>query len=210
MTQSASIMKDAVHVFDKDYTALKSYLLGRNYYMALRCMAFARELHSGTRKDGRTPEFHHQIRINFTCLNLRGVRNEELVQCLGFLHDTPEDKNISHALLAHEFNDEIATKACKLDKHQHSDEEACMKAISHDPDCSIVKGADNKDNIGSMVGAFTREKMVTYMTRTREQIIPMLKQAAIYFPDQSFAYGSLRSTLKDQLHLYDRLLSLPA
>lgn len=195
--------EQAIKSFDKDYTALKSYLLGREYNMGLRCMAFAREHHGGTRKDGFTPEFHHQIRIAFTILNLRGVQNEQLALCLAFLHDTPEDKNVSHATLASEFSEEIAVKAFKLNKHAHESEEACMTVISKDPDCSIVKGADNKDNIGSMYGAFTHEKMKSYIERTRTSILPMLKTASTYYPDQSFAYNSLRATLKDQIKIYD-------
>jgi (p)ppGpp synthase/HD superfamily hydrolase len=188
--------------FEKDYTAMKSFLLGRNYKQGLKAISFARQLHDGMRKDGLTPEFHHQIQIAFSILNLRDVVNEELCLCLAFLHDTPEDKNISYMVLKREFGQDIASKACMLDKHQHATEEDCFLVVASDIDCSIVKGADNGNNIQTMHGAFTKEKMQLYMNRTEFQVLPMLKTASNNFPEQSFAYSALRTRLKDQLALY--------
>lgn len=188
--------------FEKDHAAIKNYLLGKNYKTALRVLAFAKSYHTGLRKDGVTPEFHHQIRIAFSILNLRDVMNEELCLCLSFLHDTPEDYGVSYSLLAENFGEEIARKACILDKGQHQHDELYFAAIEKDIDCSIVKGADNGDNIQSMVGVFNDEKINKYMTRTKTQILPMLKNAANNFPEQSFAYSSLRMRLKDQMLIY--------
>lgn len=191
--------------FNKDHAAMKNYLLGRGYTTALRVLAFARRYHTGFRKDLVTPEFHHQIRIAFSILNLRDVKNEELCLSLAFLHDCPEDYGVSYSLLSKEFGEVIAAKACILDKGQHKDNFDYFYSIEFDIDCSIVKGADNCDNIQSMVGVFSKEKMGKYMERTRCEILPMLKNASNNFPEQSFAYSSLRLRLKDQLTLYSEI-----
>lgn len=195
--------------FEKDHAAMKNYLLGRGYRLALKVLAFGMKHHTGFRKDGTTPEFQHQLRIAFSILNLRDVVNEELCICLAFLHDTPEDKGISYSVLNALFGHDVASKACILDKNQHKDEAACFEAIGNDIDCSIVKGADNGDNIQSMVGAFSKEKMQSYMERTREHVLPMLKIASQNFPEQSFAYSGLRMRLKDQLSLYTQIAYNP-
>lgn len=196
------MLEEKKNQFKKDYTAMKNYLLGREYHLALRVLVFALKYHTGMRKDGVTPEFQHQLRISFSILNLRGVVNEELCLCLAFLHDTAEDYGVSHALLATEFGEVIATKVCILDKGQHKNDDEYFTAIERDIDCSIVKGADNLDNIQSMVNAFSKEKMGTYMSRTKTQILPMLKNASNNFPVQTFSYCGLRTTLKNQLLLY--------
>lgn len=188
--------------FDKDHAAMKQYLLGRGYKTALRVLAFASKYHVGLRKDGETPEFQHQLRIAFYILNLRDVANEELCLCLAFLHDTPEDYGVSYSLLSENFGTEIARKACILDKGQHSDDLSYFKAIESDIDCSVVKGADNGDNIQSMVGVFSEEKIRKYMSRTKTQILPMLKNAANNFPEQHFTYAAMRMRLKDQMLIY--------
>lgn len=185
-----------------DRAAMKQYLLGRGYKTALRVLSFAESYHTGTRKDGVTPEFQHQLRIAFSILNLRDVTNEELCLCLAFLHDTPEDYGVSYAVLEEKFGAEIAKKACILDKGQHTDNESYFEAIENDIDCSIVKGADNGDNIQSMVGVFNEAKIRTYMVRTKTQILPMLHRATYNFPEQHFAYASLRMRLKDQMLIY--------
>lgn len=192
--------------FEKDHAAMKNYLLGRGYKTALRVMAFAKNLHGGFRKDGKTPDFQHQIRIAFSILNLRDVSNEELCLCIAFLHDTPEDTSETYESLNALFGHDIAYKSCLLNKKQYGLESDCFTAVGLDIDCSIVKGADNGDNIQSMVGAFSKEKMQSYMYRTTDSVLPMLKAAANNFPEQSFAYSSLRMRLKDQLALYKEIL----
>jgi (p)ppGpp synthase/HD superfamily hydrolase len=188
--------------FNKDHAAMKSYLLGRNYKTALRVLAFASSYHIGFRKDKETPEFQHQLRIAFAIMNLRDVVNEELCICLAFLHDTPEDYSVPYTLLSSKFGEEIARKSYILDKNQYKSSTDCFLSIENDIDCSIVKGADNCDNINSMVGVFSESKIQSYITRTETEILPMLKNAAYNFPEQHFAYAALRSRLKDQIIIY--------
>lgn len=188
--------------FEKDRTALKHYLIGRGYNRALKALAFADQYHVGMRKDKVTPEMHHQIRIMFTIITLRDVAHEELCLALAAVHDTDEDYNVGHRALSLNIDAEVADKASILNKKHYTTEELYMSACEADEDCSIVKGADNIDNIQSMHGAFTPDKIVTYMTRTEHSVLPMLKRAAQRHPHQHFAYASMRSNLKGKIELY--------
>lgn len=194
--------------FEKDKAALKFYCLGKGYSETLKVMAFAAKFHTGYRKDNITPEFHHQVRIAFSIINLRGIVNEERCLSLALAHDTAEDYNVSFAELAEKFGTSFAREVILLDKNQHGTEKLCMLAISNDENCSIVKGADNIDNVQSMHGAFTPAKISSYMARTEDKILPMLKQAAVNFPAQYLAYSSMRYRLKAQLELYRALITV--
>ena len=191
--------------FEKDHSAMKYYLIGMQYHTALKAMGFAAQYHTGFRKNGVTPEFHHQIRIAFTILGLKGLVNEQECLALAFLHDTPEDYKVPFSTLKEKFGESIAQKAFILDKSTHVDSATYFAACSECPSCSIVKGSDNIDNIQSMHGAFTPEKIESYIKRTKTDILPMLKLASNFTPSQAIAYQVLRNTLKNQIALYEAL-----
>lgn len=197
--------EQATAAFEKDKAALKFYCLGRGYHDPLKALAFAGKLHTGLRKDGVTPEFHHQIRIAFSIINLRDVVNEERCLTLALLHDTAEDYDIPRSTLVAEFSEDLATEVLTPDKNQFGSEERCMAAIAASVNCSVVKGADNVDNIQSMHGAFSVEKIGKYIERTEAKILPMLKVASANFPEQHLAYSSLRYRLRSQIELYRAL-----
>lgn len=73
--------------------ALRYWLSGRGYHQALRAMEMNRQLFSGTRKDGLTPEFdHHVYQALFArTLEPHFLFKEEVFTTI-FFHDTLEDK----------------------------------------------------------------------------------------------------------------------
>jgi len=192
---------------EKDQAALKHYLLGKNYFLALKAMSFAKKYHVGMRKDGVTPEFTHQVRMAFSVLNLRGVLNEEMVIALCFTHDTDEDYSVSYTEMKEFFGSTLAGMTVAMNKSNYNTESNYMQAMANDVNCSVVKGVDNCDNIQTMHGAFSIEKMHSYMERTQGAILPMIKQSSYNFPPQAFAYAAIRTRLKDQLSLYKSFLN---
>ncbi len=42
---------------------LRTWLYGKDYFLALDALEFASRYHRGLRKDGKTPEFFHQVFI---------------------------------------------------------------------------------------------------------------------------------------------------
>jgi len=195
-----------VNKAEKDQAAMKHYLLGKNYLLALKAMSFAKKYHVGMRKDGVTPEFTHQVRMAFSVLNLRGVLNEEMVIALCFTHDTDEDYSVSYTDMKEFFGSALADKTVAMNKGNYKTEDDYMQAMANDLDCSVVKGVDNCDNIQTMHGAFSIEKMHSYMERTQGSILPMIKQSSYNFPQQAFAYAAISTRLKDQLSLYRSFL----
>jgi len=180
--------------FEKDYTALKHYLIGRDYLPALRALGMAEQVHRGFRKDGVTPEFHHQVNICFTIINLRGVLDEGTALAAALLHDVIEDYDLPERDIELLVGPDILEVAKSLDKRNKADLSRSMVG-------SIVKGADNCDNTLSMIGVFDPVKMEAYIKRTENEILPMLKKASKNFPDQQLAYGGLTALLKKQVYL---------
>jgi hypothetical protein len=64
---------------------------------------------------------------------------------------------------------------------------------------SIVKGLDRVNNLHSMIGVFTLEKMTTYANEAEKVFLPMLKKAGKLFPEQQSAYHAISQQMKQAI-----------
>lgn len=196
--------------YEKLFTALKYFLVGRNYFIALKALEFARKNHSGTRKDGFTPEFQHQLEICHYLITLKNLENEEMVLVCALLHDVMEDYNIPVETMEKEFSPEITKKILILSKvyqGKKKDMNLYFSEIASCPVCSIVKGADRIHNLQSMPGVFSVEKQKAYIEEVNKYFLPMIKSASYSFPHQSLAYFNIKHLLKSQISLIEVSLS---
>lgn len=73
--------------FKKKELVLRQTLIGKGFYNALIALEFAKKRHVGTRKDGVTPEFDHQISIALFALTLPSIQYQEELIATIMLHD---------------------------------------------------------------------------------------------------------------------------
>tara|TARA_B100000929_G_scaffold33562_4_gene24319 strand:- start:7452 stop:8066 length:615 start_codon:yes stop_codon:yes gene_type:complete len=195
--------------FQKQTVFLRGWLNGRGYYNAIAAMEFARQHHTGTRKDGCTPEFQHQTEIAMHISVLPGLLFPEETIATAFLHDTVEDTPVSRHEIASRFGEQVADatwRVTKVDEHgEKRDEDALFAEMELCPIASIVKPADRIHNQRTMGGVFTQEKMISYIDFTRARILPMMKQARVNFPQQYPAYQLLRHALTTQARIVSSL-----
>ena len=190
--------------YEKLFTALKYYMIGKNYTTALSALEFARSFHTGFRKNGIDPEYLHQVSIALYTSSLKGVQNEEMVLALSCLHDTPEDYDVDKSILVNRFGEELTRKTLILSKKYQGREKTMSEyfgEIGDDIDCSIVKGADRVNNVQTMIGVFSEEKQKKYIKEVEELFLPMLKTAKKNFPTQTHAYFNISQMLKNQVEL---------
>jgi (p)ppGpp synthase/HD superfamily hydrolase len=191
--------------------ALRYWLLGRGYVRAADAMGYAEAFHSGTRKDGVTPEFAHQIAIvSYLRSMVDALRYPEETLMVGFLHDLREDYDVSDAEVLGRYGDSVANAVDAMTKvfgGVSRDPVAVFEAIGEDPMASVAKLADRINNQQSMLGVFTPEKMRSYLEETEEYFLPMLKRAKLAFCDQEPVYENLKLMLVSQNQLVRALLA---
>lgn len=188
--------------YEKLFTGLKYFLLGREYFVALKALQFARKYHSGTRKDGFTPEFQHQLEICHYLITLAQVKNQEMVLTAALLHDVMEDYNIPVETMNVEFSKDITQIVLRLSKVYQGtkkDLTSYFKEISLCPVASVVKGADRIHNLQTMGGVFSKAKQKEYIEEVKKYFLPMIKEASYNFPEQSMAYHNIKHLLKSQI-----------
>ena len=191
--------------FDKMRIAMRYWLHGRGYHNAVRAMEFAYRYHTGTRKDGITPEFHHQVSIASYLRTLPGLKYQEEVLAVSFLHDIIEDHKVDLKVISAEFGKDIADAVKLLTKksvvENDFDVETYFDNMSNCPIASIVKGGDRIHNFQTMIDIFTLEKKQNYIDECETYILPMLKEARRRFPEQEPAYENIKLVLMSQIEL---------
>lgn len=187
--------------YDKMKMALRYYLLGKGWYVAVDALEFGESIHTGLRKDGVTPEFEHQIRIAHYIRTLDVMYPEETIAAT-LLHDVREDYNIADRELIRRFGQTITTACILLDKNG-KEKEAYFQGMAGDAISSLAKGGDRIHNLQTMVGVFKREKQLAYVEEVRTYFFPMLKEARRSFPQQERAYENIKHMLESQIELIE-------
>lgn len=200
--------------FQKKILILRQLLIGARYFNALAALEFAAKHHTGTRKDGVTPEFDHQISIALYAMTLPDLMYREEVIATILLHDVREDYRITDHEIRCLFNDShfaqrVSTAVWNMTKvwlDEKRDEVDLFNQMALDPISSIAKGCDRSHNLQTMVGVFSVEKMRVYIKEVREFFLPMLKKARRNFPQQVMAYENIKHLLTSQVELIEAFI----
>lgn len=194
--------------FDHEKSVLKYYLIGKNYFTALKALGYIEQLNERLppekrfRKDKVTPNLHHQVRIALSITQLKGILDEETCITCALLHDVQEDLGISQSEIKDLFGAEVAEITWRLTKKYINMVKNKESYINEMCDCSvtsIVKGEDRLDNLFSMVGVFSLDKQLEYAEEAEKLFLPMIKKASKYFPSQIHAYAQISLQMKRQI-----------
>lgn len=199
--------------FQKRELTLRQLLIGKGFYNALIGMEFAKDYHVGMRKDGKTPEFDHQISIALFALTLPNITYPEELIAVIMLHDVREDYHVSDNEIRALFSDEIfasrvAVAVDRMTKEWRGvkkDPMLLFEAMAEDAIASIAKLCDRVHNLQSMVGVFSLAKQKEYIAEAKELFFPMAKKARRNFPHQVMAYENLKWMLINQIQLIEAM-----
>jgi (p)ppGpp synthase/HD superfamily hydrolase len=192
--------------FEKAALSTRYFLYGTRMYKALEAMEFASKYHTKFRKDGTTPEFHHQISIvQYLRTFIDQLVLPEETFAVGFLHDVVEDYDISLEEIDKRFGSIIAKAVEVISKPDPYSNEKYYRKIGENLIASIVKGADRINNVQTMTGVFNKEKQLAYLKEAQDYVLPMLKTARRKFPRQEPAYENAKFVLNSQIELIQEM-----
>jgi len=195
--------------YDKLRLTVRYWLLGRGYTKALEAMEFAAGYHTGLRKDGN-PEFSHQIwQVAYARTMADMMTYPEATIATIFLHDVVEDYPVRISEIDSLFGGEIAdpvNRISKLVEFASKSPTVYFGELALCPKASVAKGIDRIHNHQTMRNAFHRQKQISYLGETEDDILPMLKQARRRFPGQEPVYENIKHMLITQMELYAHAL----
>lgn len=186
-------------------TAIRYWMLGREYHVALKALEFGLKYHTGVRKDGVMPEFQHQVsQASFArTLEPHLLYPDETLATI-FLHDVVEDCDVDISTIVTEFGEMVGTSVELMTNQVRGVRkpiDSYYSEMQFNEIASVVKGCDRIHNHQTMVGVFTPEKIDSYMIETNDHVIPMLKLARKRFTRQEGAYLNIKHVLMTQMEL---------
>ena len=194
---------------EKSFISIRYWLLGSRMHLALLALEFASKFHVGTRKDGVTPEFGHQLAIaHYVRTFIAHLDHPEETLASVFLHDVCEDYDVGYDEIHAKFGQNVCDSVRVLTKkHRRTQTPADVyyHQISENKIASIVKGADRVNNIQTMVDVFNIDKQNSYITETNNHVLPMLKTARRLFSTQESAYENIKIMLQNQIFLIEAI-----
>ncbi len=194
--------------FEKLRIYLRSYALGKGWYRLVRVVEIANSVHTHTRKDGVTPEFQHQLEIAAYLITL-SIATESLL-IIAILHDLQEDYPEQWRIFQSELSTLLTPSEVNsletLNKNLYDNTINYYAAVIKDMHAALVKGADRGNNIQTMAGAFSINKIREYISETETYVLPSLKEARRANPGYTQAFYNIETIIKNQIQLYKHFL----
>lgn len=184
-----------MNLFDltETFEFLKNYSIQKQKPNTLKALLLIQELHKNQfRKEGK-PFVIHPMSVAMDAITL-GLDDDNLL-ATALLHDVEEDCGVNTEDLG--FNDTITHSVHLLTKRKvpKDQKQAELKRYFHDlqtdKNAIIVKLLDRKNNLSTMVHAFSYKKMKEYVTETKTYCIPLLKITQKY-PDLNNFYHIIK------------------
>jgi (p)ppGpp synthase/HD superfamily hydrolase len=190
--------------YEKHKTAMRYWLLGKEWHVALKAMEMGLLHHTGERKNGN-PEFSHQMFQAQYARTLPSMMHPEETLALIFLHDIVEDHGVAVSVIHAEFGNMVGNGVDLMSDVDTQGRDKPLDAyygmMVESPVASLAKGIDRMHNFQSMLEIFDVPKQQRYIEETREHLLPMMKEPRKRYTQQEPAYQNVKHVLLTQIDL---------
>lgn len=179
----------------------------------LLALPYAREQHQNQRRASGEPYILHPLMLACHICALSDKKDKEYLDILlasALLHDVCEDCGRTVSELP--VNNAVKTVVCLLTfevmpgESKESAKVRYYNAISESRAATTVKLVDRCNNVSTMAGPFTTERMNKYISETHRFIMPLLEKAMVKYPQDSNQFFMLKYHLTSLLDLAERCL----
>ena len=185
------------------FTRMKTISLAENLTETYKALHYMRTKHMGQfRKQGK--HTHELVQyINHPLLmacqaHALGVRDDVLLSAI-LLHDVVEDTAVTLEEIP--FSNEVkklvelVTFSIANGRARQEEKEAYYHRISRNGKACVLKCIDRCNNVSTMAGSFTRDKLFEYIAETEKYILPLTDVLKNEYPE----YSDLAFLLKYQI-----------
>lgn len=219
MKKSAVLLQPSnVHLeaLEESFLFVKGYAIAKDMRNTLIALSVAKQLHSKQKRKGGEPYLIHPLEVASYLINLS--IDDDVTCAAAILHDVVEDCNIKNAYneLAkkYDLDDEVIKVVLLLTKDENykdgtKAEKTYYENIKKDKRALIIKLSDRANNL-STIDAFTKEKMIKYVSETRNLIFPLCKYGKAYYPELSGAITIIKYQMVSICETIESLYDIPA
>lgn len=196
-------LRDRLFHEENMFTRMRTFALSENLPETYRALSFMRECHMGQfRKQGKFSSVQVQY-INHPLMmacqaHAFGIRDDALLAAI-LLHDVVEDTDVSMQELP--FSPEVqeivnlVTFSVPDGMTKEQAKKIYYSRIQESKKACIVKVIDRCNNISTMAGSFSKERLKRYIAETEEYILPLLDVLKNKYSE----YGDIAFLVKYQM-----------
>lgn len=177
------------------FTFIRGYSMGKGWTETQKALNYARKYHREQVRKSGEPYIIHPLTMACQAISM-GIDDDCIIASLLY-HDVPEDCGVSVNDLP--CNDDVREIVDLLtyrkpDIYFEKDGEGISikevkksyySKISKNGRASVCKIIDRCNNVSSMSGVFTHEKLLSYIEETNDYVMPLLKSTKEDFPEYS-------------------------
>lgn len=192
--------------WEKEATYVKAFAAGRGLPQTLKALQIAKHYHNGQNRKTGEPYIVHPVRV---CAHLIaiGIIDDEILAA-ALLHDVLEDTGANtHNLKLNGISEMTCMIIELLSKKKGIDEGSYYSKMSEYPKCCVVKIADRCNNVATMSGAFSVQKIEQYVHETETWIYDLCKQTKDNFPEYSNQVFAMRYQLDSTMAAYKMMIN---
>lgn len=170
---------------EKMYTYVNGFAMGRHLTDTLNALSFARRMHKEQKRKSGEPYITHPLTMACHALSI-GITDDHIIAGV-ILHDVVEDcgARISDLPVSDETKEIV-----KLMTFVHPEGLTKTEAlklyydgISSNGKASMVKILDRCNNVSTMSGVFSEEKLRNYILETEEFVLPLIRHTKEFYPE---------------------------
>ena len=176
------------------YTYIRGYASGLHMTQTLQALTFAKQKYSGQLRKSGEPYFVHPLTMACNALGM-GIRDDDAIATI-LLRDVCEDCDVTPDELpvtdAVKHSVDLVTLRIMDGETQEIAKNRYYNMLLEDREATLCKLIDRCHNVSSMAGTFSIEKLKSYISETREYVLPILRKAKEKYPADSDALFILK------------------
>lgn len=165
----------------KAYTYLKGFAMGREWKDTISALSYARVAHKDQVRKSGEPYIIHPLTVAAHGVSL-GLYEDEIIAS-AILHDVVEDCNVDINSLP--VSCTVKDAVHRLTHIKGEPLEPYYREISENRISALVKLLDRCDNVSSMAGVFSVQKIRQYIEETRNFVLPLIRRTKDQWPSDS-------------------------
>lgn len=210
------VVKETLENWEETYISIKAIAIAKEMQNTLIALSLAIKFHDGQFRNGGDPYIIHPLMVCKYLINLNVY--DDITCAAALLHDVIEDCGLSideaYKLFVedYEIDEEVYTLVSILTKPKDykksdPDETKYYERIKKNKKASIIKLSDRANNL-STIDAFTKEKMIKYVTETKTLIYDLCKYCKSYYPDYSNAVTIMKYQIRSICETIEALFDI--
>lgn len=197
-------------IYEPNLDIMLAYLRGRldgpGFEQSQKALAFACEAHDGLKRESGAPYIIHPVQMACDAIACKGATDEIIATIL--LHDVSEEHKIPLSALP--VNEVVRRGVELMTIKKFQDEEPSelkrryYNELLGSKEATVSKAFDRLNNLHSMEGVFSEERIAKNIRETHELLMPILKKAKFVFPEMSDMLHTVKAEIKRTIELMAR------